>query len=134
MSIASKLIGLQEDFSQTLDAMKRRVHQRAISKGEDPDAAWRSAEPTYRSMLNEPAQQQSMVAKEQAQGQAVQGRASGGQFNSIYDAAEAAMRSASEGPARDKLQQIMVLAQELMQTSESTLQRKPKLIESVLGI
>lgn len=134
MSIASKLIGLKEDYNATLDAMKRRVQQRAISKGEDPDAAWREAEPTYRNMLQEPAQQQSMAAKEQSQGRTVQSQAAGSQFSSIYDAAETAMRSAGEGPVRDKLQQIMTLTQELMQMHESAPKRKPSIVENLLGI
>lgn len=133
MNLASKVIGLNEDHASTLDAMKRRVHQRAISRGEDPDAAWREAEPTYRGMLGEPAQQQSMDQQDMEQARPGHEAAEAGKFSSIYDAAEAAMRSAGEGPARDKLQQIMSLTQELMQMHEGGRKRKTNLVESVIG-
>ena len=132
MSLASKITGLNEDFASTMDAMRRRVAQRAASRGEDPDAAWREAEPTYRKMLDEPAQRQAMDQRDMERARPGHEQAEAGKFSSIYDAAEAAMRSAGEGPAREKLQQIMALTQELMQMHES--KRKPNLVESVLGI
>ena len=130
MNLARKLT---EDFDSTLDAMKRRVQQRAITQGQDPDAAWREAEPTYRNMLGEPAQQQAMDQKDMEQARPGHEAAEVGKFSSIYDAAEAAMRSAGEGPARDKLQQIMALTQELMQMHESKPAQKINLVESIIG-